>query len=380
MRRTIFHAEHEQFRGTVQAFLARHVLPRVQEWDAARIIDRGMFLEAGKQGLIGFAIPESFGGPGVDDFRFNAIVDEEFSRALAAAPGLGLALQNDVVLPYFLDLATAEQKARWLPKIATGECILAIAMTEPGTGSDLSGIRTRAVRDGEDYVVDGAKTFISNGENADLVVVAVRTGDHPHRGLTLLVAERGAAGLTRSRLEKIGLHGQDTCELAFTDVRIPVANRLGAEGDGFTALVANLPQERLSLALSAVAAAEGVLALTLDYVRDRTAFGQSIGSFQHNRFLLAELATELTIARTFADACLAELVEGALSPEDAAKCKWWSTELQTRVTDRCVQLHGGYGYMQEYAVGRAFLDARVQTIYGGTTEIMKEIIGRSLGL
>ena len=380
MRRTIFHAEHEQFRGTVQAFLARHVLPRVQEWDAARIIDRGMFLEAGKQGLIGFAIPESFGGPGVDDFRFNAIVDEEFSRALAAAPGLGLALQNDVVLPYFLDLATAEQKARWLPKIATGECILAIAMTEPGTGSDLSGIRTRAVRDGEDYVVDGAKTFISNGENADLVVVAVRTGDHPHRGLTLLVAERGAAGLTRSRLEKIGLHGQDTCELAFTDVRIPVANRLGAEGDGFTALVANLPQERLSLALSAVAAAEGVLALTLDYVRDRTAFGQSIGSFQHNRFLLAELATELTIARTFADACLAELVEGTLSPEDAAKCKWWSTELQTRVTDRCLQLHGGYGYMQEYAVGRAFLDARVQTIYGGTTEIMKEIIGRSLGL
>ena len=380
MRRTIFHAEHEQFRGTVQAFLARHVLPRVQEWDAARIIDRGMFLEAGKQGLIGFAIPESFGGPGVDDFRFNAIVDEEFSRALAAAPGLGLALQNDVVLPYFLDLATAEQKARWLPKIATGECILAIAMTEPGTGSDLSGIRTRAVRDGEDYLVDGAKTFISNGENADLVVVAVRTGDHPHRGLTLLVAERGAAGLTRSRLEKIGLHGQDTCELAFTDVRIPVANRSGAEGDGFTALVANLPQERLSLALSAVAAAEGVLALTLDYVRDRTAFGQSIGSFQHNRFLLAELATELTIARTFADACLAELVEGTLSPEDAAKCKWWSTELQTRVTDRCLQLHGGYGYMQEYAVGRAFLDARVQTIYGGTTEIMKEIIGRSLGL
>ena len=380
MRRTVFDTEHEQFRGTVQAFLARHVLPRVQEWDAARIVDRGMFLEAGKQGLIGFAIPEAYGGPGVNDFRFNAIVDEEFSRALAAAPGLGLALQNDVVLPYFLDLTTAEQKSRWLPRIATGEAILAVAMTEPGAGSDLSGIRTRAVREGDVYLVDGAKTFISNGENADLVVVAVRTGKHPHQGLTLLVVERGMAGFTRSRLEKIGLHGQDTCELAFTGVRVPVTNRLGAEGDGFAALVGNLPQERLSLALTAVAAAEGVFALTLAYVRERTAFGQSIGSFQHNRFLLAELATELTIARVFADACLGELVAGTLTAEDAAKCKWWSTELQTRVTDRCLQLHGGYGYMREYAVGRAFLDARVQTIYGGTTEIMKEIIGRSLEL
>jgi len=380
MRRTVFDDEHELFRATVQAFLTRHVLPRVAEWDAARLVDRGMFLEAGKQGLIGFAIPESFGGPGVDDFRFNAIVDEEFSRALASAPGLGLALQNDVVLPYFLDLTTDEQKARWLPGIATGESILAIAMTEPGTGSDLSGIRTRAVRDGAAYLVNGAKTFISNGANADLVVVAVRTGEHPHRGLTLLVVERDITGFTRSRLEKIGLHGQDTCELAFTDVRVPVANRLGAEGDGFAALVANLPQERLSLALSAVAAAEGVLALTLDYARDRTAFGQPIGSFQHNRFLLAELATELTIARVFADACLAELVAGTLTAEDAAKLKWWTTELQTRVADRCLQLHGGYGYMQEYAVGRAFLDARVQTIYGGTTEIMKEIIGRGLGI
>ena len=380
MRRTVFEAEHEQFRETVQAFLARHVLPRVLEWDAARIVDRGMFLEAGKQGLIGFAIPEAYGGPGVDDFLFNAIVDEEFSRALAAAPGLGLALQNDVVLPYFLELTTDEQKARWLPGIARGESILAIAMTEPGAGSDLAGIRTRAVRDGDAYVVDGAKTFISNGENADLVVVAVRTGEHPHRGLTLLVVERGVAGFTRSRLDKIGLHGQDTSELAFADLRIPVANRLGGEGDGFAALVANLPQERLSLALAAVAAAEGVLALTLDYVRGRTAFGQPVGSFQYNRFLLAELATELTIARVFADACLSELLAGTLTAEDAAKCKWWSTELQTRVTDRCLQLHGGYGYMREYAVGRAFLDARVQTIYGGTTEIMKEIIGRGLGL
>ncbi len=380
MRRNVFQVEHEQFRDTVRAFLTRHVLPRVDEWDAARIVDRGMFLEAGKQGLIGFAIPEAYGGPGVSDFRFNAIVDEEFSRALAAAPGLGLALQNDVVLPYFLELTTEEQKARWLPGIASGESILAIAMTEPSAGSDLAGIRTRAVRDGDVYVVDGAKTFISNGQNADLVVVAVRTGQHPHRGLTLLVVERGAVGFTRSPLDKIGLHGQDTSELAFVGVRVPVANRLGDEGDGFAALVRNLPQERLSLALAAVGAAEGVLALTLDYVRGRTAFGQPVGSFQHNRFLLAELATEVTIARVFADACLGELVAGALTTEDAAKCKWWTTELQARVTDRCLQLHGGYGYMREYAVGRAFLDARVQTIYGGTTEIMKEIIGRDLGL
>jgi alkylation response protein AidB-like acyl-CoA dehydrogenase len=278
-------------------------------------------------------------------------------------------------------MTTAEQKARWLPGVVSGETVLGIAMTEPGTGSDLTGIRTSAVRDGDDYVVNGSKTFISNGQNGDLFVVATRTSDDPHKGLTLLVVEAGTPGFSRGRnLEKIGMHAQDTSELTFTDMRVPVANRLGEEGQGFYQLVHNLPQERLSLSIGAVAAAEGVFAETLAYVKERKAFGKPISSFQNTQFVLAELATELDIARTFLDDCIAEHIAGKLTAARAARLKWWATELQVRVADRCLQLHGGYGYMREYAVSRAFVDARIQTIYGGTTEIMKTIVAKDLGI
>jgi len=385
VERGLFEPEHEMFRDTVRTFLAEQVLPHVERWEAAGIVDRSLYVEAGKQGLLGFAVPEEFGGAGVDDFRFNAVLDMEFGRALAGSPGLCLSLQSDIVLPYFLELTTPEQKARWLPGCASGETVLAIAMTEPGTGSDLAGIRTRAVRDGDgpdaDYVLDGAKTFISSGQNADLVVVAARTSDDRSRGLSLLVVERGMPGFARGRnLDKLGLHGQDTSELSFTGVRVPAANLLGAEGTGFPSLLRNLAQERLGIAVMAVGGAQGVLETTLAYVRDRTAFGATIGSFQHSKFLLAELATEVDVAATFVADCVAQHVAGTLTAARAAKAKWWATELQCRVADRCLQLHGGYGYMREYAVARAFVDARVQTIYGGTTEIMKEIIGRDLGL
>lgn len=376
-----YEPEHEQFRQTVLAFVANEITPLHEEWERAGCLPRSLFQAAGTVGLLGFAVPVEYGGPGVDDFRYNAILDTELNRAGAASAAVALSVQNDVVLPYLTSLATAKQQRRWLPGVVTGDTILAIAMTEPGTGSDLSAISTKAVRDGEHFVVNGAKTFVSNGQNADLVVTAVRTGPDPHRGLSLLVVERDTPGFHRGRnLDKIGLHAQDTSELAFTDARVPVANLLGAEGTGFYALVRNLAQERLSLAVGAVAAADGVFAQTLDYVRTRTAFGQPIGSFQHNRFTLAELATELDIARTFVEDCLREHLSLQLTPARAAKVKWWTSELLVRVADRCLQLHGGYGYMREYAVSRAFVDARIQTIYGGTTEIMKEIIGKDLGL
>jgi long-chain-acyl-CoA dehydrogenase len=379
--RTLYDKDHELFRQTVQSFIKTEIAPQDEEWERRGIVDRSLFRKAGEAGLLLFAAPETHGGPGVEDFRFNAILAEEISRSGYASTGLGLALHNDVVGPYFLDLTDDEQKARWLPGMVSGELIGAIAMTEPGTGSDVSGISTRAVREGGDYVLTGSKTFISNGQNADLVVVAARTSEDRHRGLTLFVVERGMPGFERGRnLEKLGLHGQDTSELHFTDVRVPMANRLGEEGQGFFQLMRNLPQERLSLAVTAVAAAEGVLTHTMEYVTQRRAFGQPVGSFQHSRFLLAELHTEVDIARVFVDHCVEQHLQGRLTPVQAAKAKWWCSELQVRVADRCLQLHGGYGYMREYPVSRAFADARVQTIYGGTTEIMKEIIGRDLGL
>jgi alkylation response protein AidB-like acyl-CoA dehydrogenase len=377
----LYTEEHELFRATVRAFIEQRVAPYHDDWENAKIVPRSLFVAAGEMGMLLFPTPAEYGGAGIDDFRFNAVLDEEFGRSGFGSAGLGLALQNDIVGPYLLDLTNDEQKKRWLPGLVAGELITAVAMTEPGTGSDLSGIATRAVRAGDDYVINGAKTFISNGQNADLVVVAARTGDHPHQGLTLFVVERGMPGFERGRnLDKIGLRGQDTSELAFTDVRVPVANRLGDEGDGFGMLMSNLPQERLSIALLAVSAAEGILANTLEYVTTRKAFGKPIGSFQNSRFLLAELTTEVEIARVYLNDCLRAHVAGALTPVRAARAKYSATELQVRVADRCLQLHGGYGYMREYPVARAFVDARVQTIYGGTTEIMKEIIGRSLGL
>jgi alkylation response protein AidB-like acyl-CoA dehydrogenase len=380
MRRTVFDPEHEQFREVVREFLAREVAPHAQAWEAAGIVDREVYRAAGKHGVIGFNVPDEFGGGGVSDFRFNAIVAEELAVAGPGTPAF--TLHNDIVAPYLVSLATPEQQQRWLPGFASGDLIGAIAMSEPGAGSDLAGVRTHAERDGSDWVLSGSKTFISSGINADLVIVVTRTDPTAgHRGFSLLVVERDMPGFTRGRnLEKIGQKSQDTAELFFDQVRVPAANVLGQQGRGFYHLMHNLPAERLSIAVSAVAGARAILTETVAYAKNRTAFGQPIGAFQHNRFVLAELDTELDIARVYVDRCLEAVVAGELTAVEAAKAKWWTTELQKRVVDACVQLHGGYGYMLEYPVARAYLDARVQTIYGGTTEIMKEIIGRDLGL
>ena len=382
MRRTLYEAEHEAFRDTVRTFLAKEVVPHAAEWDRAGIVPRELFAAAGAQGLIGMAAPEEFGGGGAPDFRFNAVLGEEVMRAGVAGPGAGLCLVNDVCLPYFLDLATDEQKARWLPGIAAGSLVPAIAMTEPGAGSDLAAITTTARRDGEDWVVDGAKTFITNGINADLVVTVVKTDPvQRHRGMTLLVLERGMPGFERGRnLDKLGQHAQDTAELSFSGVRVPAANLLGEEGRAFAHLVDRLPQERLGIAVAGVAGAAAALEWTLEHVRTRTAFGQPIGSFQNTRFRLAEIATEVDVAQAYVDACVRALGDGELTAVDAAKAKWWCTELQGRALDTCLQLFGGYGYMAEYPIARAWADARVTRIYGGTTEIMKEVVGRDLGL
>ena len=380
MRRTIYDPDHETYRDSVRTFLHKNVVPNYAEWERAGIVPRSLFTTAADLGMFA-AVPAEYGGAGVDDFRYNAIALEEAAIAAVAPAMAGPSLQADIVLPYLLRLTTAEQRQHWLPGVAAGTSITAVAMTEPGTGSDLAGIRTSAVLDGDHYVVNGAKTFISNGINADLVVVAVRTSEHPHRGLSLLVIERGMPGFQRGRnLDKVGSHAQDTAELFFHDVRVPVANRLGEEGAGFAGLAANLVRERVAVAVAAIAQAVAALHWTVDYVRQRRAFGAPIGALQHIRFRLAELATEIELTQHFVDRCVLELNTGTLDAIDAAKAKWWTTELQGRVVDACVQLHGGYGYMHEYPIARAFLDARVSRIYAGSTEIMKEIIGRSLNL
>ncbi|MFI6501913.1 acyl-CoA dehydrogenase family protein [Nonomuraea typhae] len=380
MQRDLFDEEHLLFQETVREFMTREVLPHHERWEKDGIVPREVWKKAGEIGMFGFAVPEEYGGAGITDFRYNAIITEEIIRT--GASGLGWGLHNDVVAPYLVELTDDEQKQRWLPGFVSGELITAIAMTEPGAGSDLQGIRTTAIRDGDHYVVNGQKTFITNGINSDLVVVVAKTDpSEGARGTTLLVVERGMDGFTRGRnLEKVGLKAQDTAELFFENVRVPVANRLGAaEGEGFFQLMNNLPQERLSIAVVAVGAAEAVLEMTIEYCKNRQAFGRTIGKFQNTRFVLAELATEVEIARHYVDKCIVALNKKELSVVDAAKAKWWTTELQNKVIDRCLQLHGGYGYMMEYPVAKAWLDSRVQTIYGGTTEIMKEIIGRSFG-
>lgn len=380
MESTLYEAEHEAFRDSVRSFMAKHVTPFHDAWEKAGIVDRSVWVEAGKQGLLGTDVPEQYGGGGIADFRYNCVISEEVVRA--GGSGVGFTLHNDVMAPYLLDLTTDEQKDRWLPPFTSGEMITAIAMSEPGAGSDLQGLRTTARRDGSDWVLSGSKTFITNGIHADLVLVVARTDpDAGARGFSLLAVERGMKGFERGRnLEKVGLKAQDTAELFFDEVRVPAANLVGREGGGFVHLMEKLPQERLSIAVGAVAGAQVVFDLTLEYCKGRTAFGKPIGSFQHNRFVLAEMATELEIARTFVDKAVLEHNAGRFTVQDAAMAKWWTTELQKRVVDRCVQLHGGYGYMLEYPVAKAYLDSRIQTIYGGTTEVMKEIIGRSLGV
>jgi alkylation response protein AidB-like acyl-CoA dehydrogenase len=380
MRRTLFEPEHDAFRATCRAFCDKEIVPHHPEWESAGIVPRELWEKAGSVGLLGFMMPAEHGGGGVADYRFNVVLDEELARC--GASGVGIPVHNDIVGGYLLDLATAEQQARWLPGFCAGTAITAIAMTEPGAGSDLQGIRTTAERDGDEYVLTGQKTFISNGINADLVIVAAKTDpDAGHQGISLLVVERGMSGFERGRnLDKIGLKAQDTAELFFDHVRVPSVNLLGDEGRGFAALMQNLPQERLSIAVGSVAVCERILGLTLEYVREREAFGRPVGRFQANAFTLAELSTEVDVARAYVDRCVEEHTAGALSAVDAAKAKWWATELHKRLVDSCLQLFGGYGYMAEYPVARAFVDARVRTIYGGTTEVMKEIIARSLDL
>ena len=382
VKRTIFADEHRDYRESVRRFLAAEVVPNHAQWEREGIVPRELFAKAARQGLLAMSVPEEYGGAGVGDFRFNQIVVEEVAYAGVAGSGLGITLHNDICLPYFLAYCDEQQRARWLPGIADGSLITALAMTEPGIGSDLASMSASARLDGDHYIVNGAKTFITNGINADLVIVALKTDPaERHRGISLLVIERGMEGFERGRnLEKLGMHAQDTAELFFADVHVPVANRLGEEGRGFACLIANLAQERLSIAIAGVAAAQAALDWTLAYVKERTAFGQPLGAFQSARFALAEMKTEIELATTYTDQAVLALGRGELSAEDAAMAKWWCTELQGRVVDRCVQLHGGYGYMLEYPIARAYADARVTRIYGGSNEIMKEIVGRSLGV
>ncbi len=380
MERDIFTEEHAAFRDLVRSFIAKEIAPHHEQWERDGMVSRDVWLAAGRTGLLGIEIDEKYGGGGLQDYRYYLILGEELARTGMHGPGFGV--HNDIIGPYLQRLCTPEQCERWLPGYCSGEIITAIAMSEPGAGSDLQGIRTTAVRDGDHYILNGQKTFISNGQLCDLVIVVARTDPEAgYRGISLLVAERGMDGFERGRnLDKVGMHAQDTSELFFSDVRVPAGNLLGDEGGGFIALMQNLPRERVAIGTAALAGAEGAFEQTLEYCKQRQAFGRPIGKFQHNRFVLAEMATELAVARAFTDRCVTEHNAARLSTEEASMLKWWDTELCNKVIDRCVQLYGGYGYMREYPVARAYADGRAQTIFGGTTEIMKEIIGRGLGV
>lgn len=379
MRRTIFEPEHDQFREAVRGFLLKEGVPHTQEWEQAGMVDRAFWRKAAEQGMVGFAVPEEYGGAGLDDFRFNAVVDEEVART--GTVGDNFSLVNDIVLPYLVDLTSDEQRQRWLPPLVRGDLVPAIAMSEPGAGSDLRAMQATARWDGSVWRLSGSKTFVTSGIQADLVIVTARCDRPGVDGYGLFVVEAGAEGFERGRkLEKVGRRAQDTAELFFDDVAVPEENVLGEPGEGLRYLMRNLPQERLGIAVTAVASAERALELTLEYARERQAFGRPIGSFQANRFLLAELQTEVRVGRAYIDRCIEAHVAGELDAAEAAGAKAWTTEMQFRVIDACVQLHGGYGYMEEYEIARMWRDARVQRIYGGTNEIMREIVGRSLGL
>jgi alkylation response protein AidB-like acyl-CoA dehydrogenase len=380
MRRDIFTEEHDAFRDMVRSFIAKEIEPYHAQWDRDGVVSRDVWLAAGRAGLLGIHIDEQYGGGGNPDYRYYVILDEELSRAGAYGPAFSV--HNDMIGLYLDRLCTPRQRERWFPGYCSGEIITALAMSEPGAGSDLQAIRTTAEDRGDHYLLNGQKTFISNGQLCDLVIVAAQTErDAGHRGFSLVVVERGMAGFERGRnLEKVGMHAQDTSELFFSDVRVPKENMLGEPGMGFIYLMQNLPRERVAIGATSLAGAESVFEQTLEYCKQRQAFGRPIGKFQHNKFVLAEIATELAVARAFTDRAITEHNAGQLSAEEASMLKWWNTELCNRVVDRCVQLHGGYGYMLEYPVARAYMNARVQTIFGGTTEIMKEIIGRGLGL
>jgi alkylation response protein AidB-like acyl-CoA dehydrogenase len=380
VRRTLYTPDHEAYRETVREFLAREVVPHHHEWERNHRIDREVFANAAKAGVYALEIPERYGGADEHDYRYRMVVCEEIAKVNALSFGLTISLQDDLVLHYLLDLTTDDQKQQWLPGFASGEVIGALAMTEPGAGSDLRGIRTSARRDGDRWILNGQKTFISSGIMADLVVVAARTDqDGGSRSFSLFVVERDTPGFRRGRqLEKIGLPAQDTAELFFDNAEVPLENLLGAEGRGLQQLMSHLPRERLGVTAQAIATSRAIFDQTVRYCQERNAFGNPLAALQHVRFELAEMATELDVAEAYADKSVLAFNAGELSAVDAAKGKWYVSELQRRLIDRCLQLHGGYGYMVEYPVARAYLDTRAQTIYGGSTEIMKEIIGREI--
>lgn len=379
MQKYLLEEEHIMFQEAVRTFMEKEVQPHYEAWEKAGQVSREVWKKAGELGILSVYIPEEYGGMGIDDYRYNAIVSEELARVNGTGPGF--AIQNDIVVPYLLAYATEEQKKKYLPKIASGEWIGALGMSEPAAGSDLQGMRTVAVKRDDHYVLNGSKTFISNGIMCDFMVTAVRTNPEAgSKGFAIFIIDRGMEGFSNGKnLDKIGMKGQDTAELFFDNVKVPFENVLGEDGQGFYYLMHNLPQERLSIAVTAIASAEAELEATIQYCRERQAFGKQIGKFQWNRFKLAEMQTEVMIGRTFVDKCIEELNAKTLTAEKAAMAKYWISDLQCSVIDQCLQLHGGYGYMNEYRVARAYRDARVQKIYGGTNEIMKEIIGRSMG-
>jgi alkylation response protein AidB-like acyl-CoA dehydrogenase len=381
MRRTVYSADHEAFRDTVRTFIERSILPIHEEIVAEKQIPDSVWKAAGKADLLGLEVPEEFGGSDPGDYRFNAVLGEELAK-VSMAYNSCLQMHFDIGVPYFVKYGTQEQKERWLPGLCSGELVTTIAMTEPSGGSDLAALRTSAVRSGDDWVLNGSKTFITNGYTADLIIVAARTSpEKKAKGITLFALENGTPGFERGRkLDKVGQPEANTAELFFQDVKIPNANVIGEVDRGFIQMMEQLPQERISAAVGNLAQAKAILEETLVYAKERQAFGQSIGKFQHNKFLLADLVTQIDVSQAYVDACVTAHTEGDLTAVDAAKVKMWTSDIQNSVLDHCVQLHGGYGFMREYRVAQAWMDARVTRIWGGTNEIMKEIIGRDLGL
>ena len=381
MKREIYDEDHEAFRSSVREFLDREVVPHLDEYQSAHALSREFWLAAGKQGFLGLEVPEQYGGSEAGDYRFNAVLTEELAKVNMTLPSC-LGIHADIVAPYLVHLTTEEQRQRWLPAFCSGELLTAIGMTEPSGGSDLAGLKTTAVKDGSDWVINGSKTFITNGYSADMVLVAARTApEKKARGITLFAVEATREGYSRGRkLDKVGQDESDTAELFFEDVRVPDENIVGELDNGFIHMMTWLPQERLGSAVTNLAHARQILDETIQYTKDRKAFGQSIGQFQHNKFLMADLVTRVEVTQAYLDQCVLAHTKSELTPIDAAKAKWWSAQVQNDVLDHCVQLHGGYGFMNEYRVARAWRDARVTKIWAGSNEIMKELIGRDLGL
>ena len=382
IERTLFNADHESFRDSFKKFLSKEVAPFHADWEEQGFVDRAVWNKAGENGFLCTSMPEEYGGAGADKL-FSVIEMEELGRS--GFSGIGYSLHSEIVAPYLLHYGTESQKKKFLPKFASGELVSAIAMSEPAAGSDLQGVKTRAIREGNHYVLNGSKTFITNGWHADLVIVVAKTNPAAGaKGTSLLLVERGMPGFeTGKRLKKIGLKAQDTAELFFNDVKVPVENLLGGdafENRGFICLMEQLPWERLQIAITAISSAQAAIEWTTAYVKERKVFGQPVGNYQNTRYKLAEMQTEVQVAQVFLDKCTELLMVDKLDTATASMAKYWTTDLQCKVMDECVQLHGGYGYMWEYPIARAYADARVQRIYGGTNEIMKEVISRSMGL